>query len=101
MKLTSLLISTCVYHAVYEIFIDKFSSIRLSVTTKKIFPFKLLYHFQTICSAINTIIILMCKAITKILNFKKEIGIERYAQFTTVTLIMKKVLKQHEQVNLL
>ena len=34
-------------------------------------------------------------------NFKKEIGVERYAQFTTVTLIMRKVLKQDEQVSLL
>ena len=33
--------------------------------------------------------------------FKKGIGIERYTQFTTDTLIMKKVPKQDEQVSLL
>ena len=35
----------------------------------------------------------------KIVNFKKWIGIERYTQFTTATLIMKNVPKQDEQVN--
>ena len=30
----------------------------------------------------------------KIVNFKKGIGIERYTQFTTVTLIMKKYLNK-------
>ena len=33
--------------------------------------------------------------------FTKGIGIKRYTQFTEVTLIMKKVPKQDEQVNLL
>ena len=42
-----------------------------------------------------------CVNFKKIANFKKGTGIERYTQFTTVTLIMKKVLKQDEQVNLL
>ena len=37
----------------------------------------------------------------EIVDFKKGIGIERCTQFTTVTLIMKKVPKQDEQVNLL
>ena len=37
----------------------------------------------------------------EIVNFKKGIGIERYTQFTTVTLIYEKVPKQDEQVNLL
>ena len=37
----------------------------------------------------------------KNVNFKKGIGIKRYTQFTTVTLIMKKVPKQNELVNLL
>ena len=37
----------------------------------------------------------------KIVNFKNGIGIERYTQFTTVTLIYEKVPKQDEQVNLL
>ena len=37
----------------------------------------------------------------EIINFKKGIGIERYTQFTTVTLIYEKVPKQDEQINLL
>ena len=38
----------------------------------------------------------------KNVNFKKGIGIKRYTQFTTVTLIMKKsVPKQDERVSLL
>ena len=37
----------------------------------------------------------------EIVNFKKGIGIERYTQFTTVTLIYEKVPKQDEEVNLL
>ena len=45
------------------------------------------------------------KKLKKQVNFKKMlisgIGVERYTQFTTVTLIMKKVPKQDEQVNLL
>ena len=36
----------------------------------------------------------------KFVYFKKGIGIERYTQFTTVTLIHEKVPKQDEQVNL-
>ena len=38
---------------------------------------------------------------SKFKKLLKGIGIERYTQFTTVTLIMKKVPKQDEQVNLL
>ena len=37
----------------------------------------------------------------EIVNFKKGIGIERYTQFITVTLIYEKVSKQDEHVNLL
>ena len=37
----------------------------------------------------------------KIVNFKKGIGIKRYTQFTTDTLIYEKVPKQDEQINLL
>ena len=36
---------------------------------------------------------------SKFKKLLKGIGIERYTQFTTVTLIMKKVHKQDEQVN--
>ena len=40
-------------------------------------------------------------SILKIVNLKKGIGIERYTQFTTDTLIMKKVPKQDEHISLL
>ena len=43
----------------------------------------------------------LCAAGLKIVNLKKGIGIERYTQFTTVTLIYEKVPKQDEQVKLL